>query len=81
MKRVLLTISILLILLSIFSGCEINKPNNASSYTDERSAVLPAVKTKLTLLFYYEGQERYSVIDNFCNHRILLFLINRIKLI
>lgn len=65
MKRFLLIIPFLLVF--TFSGCESNKSNSVSPNYDEISTALAVEKTRLTLLFYYEGQERFSIINNLCN--------------
>lgn len=67
MKKILLIITFILITLYIFSGCEPNKSDSVALNRDGRSNTLPVVKTQLTLLFYYEGQERFSIINNLCN--------------
>ncbi len=67
MKKFLLMITFLLIFLFVFSGCEPNKSDSVASSSNGRSTTLPVVKKQLTLLFYYEGQERFSIINNLCN--------------
>ncbi len=67
MKRILFIFSFILIFIFIFCECEPNKSDSVASNRDGSSNTLPVVKTQLTLLFYYEGQERFSIISNLCN--------------
>jgi multiple sugar transport system substrate-binding protein len=59
-KKLLLIITCIL-LLNSFSGCADDKKDNTPARMEN------AERTKLSLLFYYEGQERFSLVNNLCN--------------
>ncbi len=61
MKRTKFLIALLLML--IFTQCGCGKVQQKTSVNQSEGIE----KTKLTLLFYYEGQERFSLINNLCN--------------
>lgn len=66
MKRFSLMVAYLVIITGLLCGCVPYKTNNRAMGKNENTSASQAKKTKLTLLFYYEGQERFSLIDNLC---------------
>lgn len=67
MRRFSLTVVLLLILSSLISGCGLHEANSTYKDNNESTSAPAEKKTRLTLLFYYEGQERFSLINNLCN--------------
>ncbi len=65
MRRFLAAVLFLFIALSLISGCGSNKQDKPSGV--EGVTALQTDKANLTLLFYYEGQERFSFINSLCN--------------
>lgn len=60
MKKLLLIITCLFFI-HAFSGCMAERKGNSPTPIENSE------RTKLSLLFYYEGQERFSLINNLCN--------------
>lgn len=60
-KKSILTIICIMLVLYSFEGCGKTPKDNVSAQIESTERI------RLTLLFYYEGQERFSLINNLCN--------------